>query len=449
MSDVFLSYARPDRVAADLVLAHLQERGRSVFVDRIRLQPNQPWEPAIKAELRAARCVLVLWSETSVESSWVRSEADSGFIRGRLVQVLIEAVTPPEPFTAVQAVDLVDWPDDAAAGLQILTEAVDATLRLPAGAPDLVAQELDEVVSRLDTDTPTKVAGKNILIATWNLRILSAYTNAWIAGPQDTPKRDLRALAVIAEIVRRFDVMILQELGRRPDALHYLLSILGNDWAGITFDASGSSRGDQIELTGVVYDTRRLTPSGTFDRLSTYPGIRAHAAFERSLLHPPYIASFESRTMKTGAKFRLVVVRVKYGEAQPAKPVLEFARWLRTWAEREVESGGSILIAGDFGLGRGDDPAYRAFRKGGLAVVDELLTVPRSVFSRDPSDADHHFVDHIAWMTDDAGASLTSLRYAGRAGYFDFVGALPGHDTVVRLSWTISDHYPLWIELNT
>ena len=227
MADVFISYARADRVAADLLLAQLDQSGRSVFLDRVRLQPGKPWEPAIKTELRTARCVLVLWSRNSVESSWVRSEANSGFIRGRLVQVLIEPVRLPEPFASIEAVDLVDWSDGAAVGWSIVMAAVDATLRLPSDAPDLVARKLDEVVLGLDTTTSTKVTGQNILMATWNVRVFSQYTNAWTAKAQDSPKRDLGALAVVAEIVRRFDVVILQELRQGSGALSYLLSILG------------------------------------------------------------------------------------------------------------------------------------------------------------------------------------------------------------------------------
>lgn len=448
MADIFLSYARADREAADRVHAQLSARGRSVFVDRLRLRANEPWAPAIRTELHAARCVLVLWSSTSIESSWVRSEADSGLIRGRLIQVLIDTVAPPEPFASVQAIDLVDWSVDPVVGFRTMTEAVDAILRLPASAPDIVAQELDEVVARLDIQTPAKVAGDNVLIATWNVRALSEYTNSWIAGPRDSPKRDLRALAVVAEIIRRFDLVIVQEVREHSGALAYVLSVLGQEWAAITFDARGQFQGDQNEFTTVFYDARRLTPNGTFDRLSAVPGMRSPTALGKLLLHTPYVASFATRTTEEPANFIVVVVRAKYGQSRSPEPIAAFVTWLRKWAEHEVASGVSIMIVGDFGLGRGDDPVYRAFQRGGLGVPDELLTAPRTVFSKGYDDAGSHFVDHIAWMTDDRGAALMSLHYTGKAGYFDFVGAHPGQ-TKAQLSWIISDHYPLWIELAT
>jgi len=43
--------------------------------------------------------------------------------------------------------------------------------------------------------------------------------------------------------------------------------------------------------------------------------------------------------------------------------------------------------------------------------------------------------------------SVVSLRFLS-AGSFDFVPLLQGGLTKTQLSWKISDHHPLWVELS-
>jgi hypothetical protein len=56
-----------------------------------------------------ARCVVVAWSEHSIESDWVIDEAGAGRERGILVPMLLDPVRPPHGFRGIQAADLSDW----------------------------------------------------------------------------------------------------------------------------------------------------------------------------------------------------------------------------------------------------------------------------------------------------------------------------------------------------
>ena len=62
-----------------------------------------------KAELAAARIVIVAWSRESVQSRWVRAEAQEGLDHQKLVPVFLEAVKPPLIFRAVHSISLADW----------------------------------------------------------------------------------------------------------------------------------------------------------------------------------------------------------------------------------------------------------------------------------------------------------------------------------------------------
>jgi len=83
MSDIFLSYASEDlpRVV-DLVRA-LERHGWSVWWDRTIL-PGRTFDQVIEEALDAARCVIVVWSQYSVNSDWVKTEAAEG-VRRRIL----------------------------------------------------------------------------------------------------------------------------------------------------------------------------------------------------------------------------------------------------------------------------------------------------------------------------------------------------------------------------
>jgi len=108
MSDIFLSYSSKDRDRA-IKLAHaLEKQGWSVFWDRT-IPPGQTWRSYIGDKLNAAKCLIVAWSESSTESSWVMEEADDGKARGILVPVFFDNVPVPLGFRNVQGANLSDW----------------------------------------------------------------------------------------------------------------------------------------------------------------------------------------------------------------------------------------------------------------------------------------------------------------------------------------------------
>jgi TPR repeat protein len=108
MSDIFLSYAREDQPWAEMLAQTLEGRGWSTFWDRT-IPIGKTWRETIGSELDGARCVIVLWSKTSIESGWVQEEADDAKRRGVLVPVLIDNIQPPIGFRSIQAAHLQNW----------------------------------------------------------------------------------------------------------------------------------------------------------------------------------------------------------------------------------------------------------------------------------------------------------------------------------------------------
>ncbi len=107
-SDIFISYAREDQQRAEMLAQILEGHGWSIFWDRT-IPIGKTWRETIGRELNGARCVIVLWSKTSIESDWVQEEADHAKRRGVLVPVLIEDVQLPIGFGSIQAAHLENW----------------------------------------------------------------------------------------------------------------------------------------------------------------------------------------------------------------------------------------------------------------------------------------------------------------------------------------------------
>ena len=88
----------------------LAEGGWSVWWDP-RIPTGKTYRQVITGALANARCVVVLWTQHSVNSRWVQEEAEEGLRKGALVPVMIgNLVEAPLGFRSIQAARLVESP---------------------------------------------------------------------------------------------------------------------------------------------------------------------------------------------------------------------------------------------------------------------------------------------------------------------------------------------------
>jgi adenylate cyclase len=131
MTDVFVSYARPDEAHAKRVADALGEAGYRVWRDD-ELPAHRAYAEVIEERLKAAGAVVVLWSAEAAKSQWVRAEADAARGAGTLVQASLDGSVPPMPFNQIQCADLAGWDrEDNSPGWRKLV----ASVRALAGAP--------------------------------------------------------------------------------------------------------------------------------------------------------------------------------------------------------------------------------------------------------------------------------------------------------------------------
>lgn len=105
MSDLFVSYRRDDREAVERIIARLTQEGYSIWWDS-RLEAGENFGEWIAREIDAAKCVIVIWSQASVDSKWVYAEATEADSQGKLVPVTIEPCRVKPPFNILHSFDL-------------------------------------------------------------------------------------------------------------------------------------------------------------------------------------------------------------------------------------------------------------------------------------------------------------------------------------------------------
>ncbi len=125
MIDVFVSYASQDRERVRKVVGAIEAMGCSVWWDR-EIGAGSAFDREIEKAIDDAHCIVVVWSANSVESEWVRTEANEGLEKGNLVPVAIESVKPPLAFRRIQTIDFAS-PDANASLVSAIAKLLPAT----------------------------------------------------------------------------------------------------------------------------------------------------------------------------------------------------------------------------------------------------------------------------------------------------------------------------------
>jgi formylglycine-generating enzyme required for sulfatase activity len=102
VADIFISYSTRHPQPTREIAAHLESEGYSVWWDT-DLLAGEKFRQAIERELDVAKAVIVIWTNDSVVSDWVISEAEHGRNHGKLIPLRTSDLTAPipKPFGAI------------------------------------------------------------------------------------------------------------------------------------------------------------------------------------------------------------------------------------------------------------------------------------------------------------------------------------------------------------
>jgi Endonuclease/Exonuclease/phosphatase family len=291
---------------------------------------------------------------------------------------------------------------------------------------------------------PAKSGGKNLLIATWNIRAFGDLTEKWTSASTDSPKRNLADVCAIAKIIERFDVVAIQETRDNLKGLRYLIGRLGQGWSFVVTDV-GEGEPANGERLAYVFDNRRVRLTGLAGELvvpKEWFGRIDKGALAEQFVRTPYAVSFAAGDQA----FTLVTLHVVFGKKASDRlaELRAIAAWLADRADDDDEFNRNLIALGDFNIDHQGDPNWQAFTDQGLSPPYELYGLTRTIFDKPKAES---FYDQIAWFTKGNREALT-LGYSGKAGRFEWTKYILQSLENISKSWRISDHYPLWCEFS-
>jgi len=107
--ELFISYCRHDLDDANALADTLSKAGLSVWLDRKAIQEGDAFDTQIEQAIAQTRVVIVIWSEHSVKSHWVRAEAAYALGKRKLLPISIDQCEPPLQFMQIQTIDFRYW----------------------------------------------------------------------------------------------------------------------------------------------------------------------------------------------------------------------------------------------------------------------------------------------------------------------------------------------------
>lgn len=224
---VFISFKTKERVVADRLQHALGHRGYNVWWQE-KLQCGQEWHGEIDAALETAGCVVVLWSNASQDSPWVKHEASQAIARGVYAPARIEALKIDSPFDRFQATDLIEWTgEDSHPGFQNLLRRIEQLL-----PPVLSPWERAVRVARRNLVAIGLLAFATVSVAL--LLKLGAAAKEQIAEQLRASQRLQESEKSLASLITRTDKLIEPEL-----RFAYVLSIGAKSGGHFSLENSG------------------------------------------------------------------------------------------------------------------------------------------------------------------------------------------------------------------
>jgi endonuclease/exonuclease/phosphatase family metal-dependent hydrolase len=305
-----------------------------------------------------------------------------------------------------------------------------------------LSKEINALRSYRDSKPDLKIPvsnTKNLRIATWNIANL---------GEQ---KREEAHLKIIAEILGWFDIVAIQEIKENSEDFQKIVGLMGKAYNFVFCDEGGNN-----ERMAFVYNSKKITLLQEVAELAISPAEYRHIkitgigeifqGFDRS----PYMASF-----KTGKfEFTLLSVHLYFGDDTEEKSInrrcLEaycVGRWadLRSQSKYTFNNIKNVFALGDFNLPMIDanNKIYKALVARGLLLPDHTSKIYSNI-------SDDKAYDQIAFLPDSKTKILSHGVFPfDNAAFADIYNTKTKTEFKDYVKYYISDHRPMWMELDT
>lgn len=297
-----------------------------------------------------------------------------------------------------------------------------------------IAKGLKELRKRIaKSKIPSSELDETLNLATWNIRHFGR-----------TPRKQA-SLHYIAEILGQFDLIAITELSENLSDLGKVLRILGPYWRAVYSDAV-PDRGGNGERMAYVFDKRAVA----------FTGLAAEADAKRvkkksgewiprsSWWRSPYISSFRSGNFD----FVLIMAHIRWGKKtrDREKPLKLLADWVEDRRNNKFTTDEDIILLGDFNIPKQNNYLFKAITGKGLIIPEALRGSHGSNLMKEKNyDQIFHYPAYEGKLIKKAG--ILDFFIGGEAGIKKL---FPNENlTKDKFTYQLSDHLPLWAQLNT
>ena len=309
----------------------------------------------------------------------------------------------------------------------------------------------------LEQRIPSRKSDENLLIASWNIKEFA-----------HTTQRLNEAYFYIAEILSCFDLIAIQEVKSTIKDLEIVMRILGSDWDYLINDITDGNDGNS-ERSAYLFNKKRLRLSGLAGEIVLWPQITAGSEIKQ-LKRTPYVTGF-----KAGWKSFAMINLHLHPDDDPDDVAFRKEEIRLLLAALKEKSGRlwtrNLILSGDFNLYESKDgPAVALINQAGFSEIEGLEGKDTNVSQTEAYD--RLFVKkgkYFTVATNDNGEGIGDVFNP-----FDFVFRQTDHtqykkemiavyggnkdlendpealENYFLRYWRrnqISDHFPLWLEL--
>ena len=289
-------------------------------------------------------------------------------------------------------------------------------------------------------DIPSSSLDETLNIATWNVREFGK------------KRRKKASIHYIAEIIGQFDIVAVVEVRDDVSDLQRVLSVLGPYWRVVFSDWNPDAAGNR-ERVAYVYDKRAVTFTGLAAeadpprkkrKISDDPLRYEYLPKKITWWRSPYMASFRAGNFD----FILITAHIRWGssEAERVEPLRELAAWIDKRRREKHVVDKDIILMGDFNISSKRQATFKAITSKGLRLPGGL---------REPKDGFGANLDKSKRYDQILHYPTHESLYTGRGGVLDFYAG--NHSplfpdvsmTKTEFTYQLSDHLPLWVQLDT
>jgi endonuclease/exonuclease/phosphatase family metal-dependent hydrolase len=304
----------------------------------------------------------------------------------------------------------------------------------PGTVPPHVAQGLKVLRSRIArAKIPPSKLDETLNVATWNVREFGK-----------RPRTDA-GIHYVAEVLGQFDLVALTELRDQLGDLDRVLPLLGPYWRVLYSDYNEEAAGNR-ERIAYLYDSRAVTPTGLVAELDP-PKVKGPDGEYRTKMEwwrSPYMASFRAGDFD----FILIAAHIRWGKNEKDR-VVELQA-MADWVDARVRSKGcedhDVIVMGDFNVPSTDSALYKALTSRGLTAPKSLWGLKSNLDRTATYDQILHYTTYTDMYDDSGGVVDFHDGGAWRALFpeAEFKGM-----TELDYTFQMSDHLPLWIQIDT